>query len=186
MTSTERITLAEDRTPAAFLSSCTRRLALSLAIAAPALVPRRAGATSQEVSMQATPTTEDADEIRGLLAAYEQAVNSSDATAAVELYAPDGVFYPYNAPTAAGHEHLLATYEQIFSALRLSITFTIHEIGVDGDLAFATTSSAGEATVLAQNVTAPEENRELFTFTHTGGQWKIARYMFNKAAPPAA
>ena len=28
----------------------------------------------------------------------------------------------------------------------------------------------------------PESNRELFVFAQEGGAWRIARYMFNKAA----
>lgn len=35
----------------------------------------------------------------------------------------------------------------------------------------------------AQNLTIPEENRELFVFKKESGAWKIARYMFNKSKP---
>ena len=131
-------------------------------------------------------TTDDVDQIRDLLGAYETSLNRSDAAAAAALYAADGMFYPYNLPTAAGHDQLLAAYEQTFATIRLDISFTVHDELVDGDLAFATTGSKGEVTVLAENVTVPEENRELFVFARASGQWKIARYMFNKSAVPAA
>ncbi len=50
----------------------------------------------------------DEQQIRDLLSAYEKALNTSDAEAAAAVYAGDGVFYPYNLPTAAGTEELLA------------------------------------------------------------------------------
>ncbi|MGI5518379.1 YybH family protein [Streptomyces sp. CA-106131] len=129
-------------------------------------------------------TTQDQEQIRTLLAAYEKSLNTSDAKAAEAVYADDGVFYPYNLPTAAGGE-LRGSYESIFKVIRLNITFTVHEIVVDGALAYATTGSRGEVTILADNVTVPEENREVFVFRKADGEWKIARYMFNKSEASA-
>ncbi len=37
-------------------------------------------------------------------------------------------------------------------------------------------------TVLANDTSAPEENRELFVFQKKDGVWKISRYMFNKTS----
>ena len=68
----------------------------------------------------------------------------------------------------------------MFSQIKLSIVFSIDEIEIHGDLAFARTISRGTTDVLAAGVTVPEENRELFVFEKTDGDWKIARYMFNK------
>lgn len=132
-----------------------------------------------------TPTTDEA-QIRELLAAYEQALNTSDAAAAVEVYAAGGVFYPYNLPTATGRDELLASYRQIFETIRLEIAFDVHEVVVQGDLAYATTGSKGQVTVLAEDLTVPEENREVFVFTRTDGPWKVSQYMFNKSAAPGA
>lgn len=54
-----------------------------------------------------------------------------------------------------------------------------------GNFAFVLTLSRGEATVLAEGITLPEEKRELFVLKKTGDEWKIARYMFNKMSSPA-
>lgn len=125
-------------------------------------------------------TNADTAQITDLLATYEQALNTADAASAASLYAADGVFYPYNVPTASGVE-ILGSYEQIFNTIKLDIAFTIHEIVVDGDTAFATTESNGQVTVLEPGITAPEANRELFVFVREAGDWKIGRYMFNKS-----
>ena len=122
----------------------------------------------------------DTIQITELLATYEQALNASDSVGAASLYAADGVFYPYNLPAAVGAE-LVSSYEQIFDTIKLQIAFVIHEVVVDGDLAFATTESKGQVTVLEPGITAPEANREIFVFVREAGVWKIGRYMFNKS-----
>ncbi|MFH5208801.1 YybH family protein [Antrihabitans sp. NCIMB 15449] len=122
--------------------------------------------------------------VREVLGRYAKSLNDADADDAVAQYARDGVYYPYNLPTATGTDELLAAYRQIFATIRLDIAFTVHEVVVDGDLAYATTGSKGLVTVLEPDVTAPEENREVFVLKRSGGDWKIARYMFNKPAAP--
>ncbi len=125
-------------------------------------------------------TDTDTAQITELLATYEQALNTADAASAASLYAEDGVFYPYHVPTARG-AGILDSYEQIFNTIKLDIAFTIHEVVVDGDTAFATTESKGQVTVLEPGITAPEANRELFVFVRESRDWKIGRYMFNKS-----
>ncbi len=126
--------------------------------------------------------TRDEAQIVALLDRYETALNASDVDAVVELYAPDGVFMPSSAPTAQGVEQVRATYEFVFSTIQLAIRFSIDEIEVLGDLAFAGTGSKGTVKILADGTSAPEENRELFVFEKQGGEWKIARYIFNKTS----
>ncbi len=132
--------------------------------------------------------TQHTDEflIRDLLGNYEKALNTSDAEAAVAVYADDGVFYPYNLPTAAGTEELLASYRRIFATIKLDIVFDIHDIVVAGDVAWATTGSQGHVTVLEPGLTVAEANREMFAFARTEDGWKVSRYMFNKSAAPEA
>ena len=73
-------------------------------------------------------------------------------------------------------------YEHVFGTIELDIAFSIDEIAVDHNVAFATTGSKGRVTILSEKVTVPEENRELFVFQKIDGVWKIARYMFNKTS----
>ena len=75
-----------------------------------------------------------------------------------------------------------AAYEHVFGTIKLNIALSIDEIVVDDNLASATTGSKGQVTILSENVTAAVENRELFVFQKIDGDWKIARYIFNKTS----
>lgn len=122
------------------------------------------------------------DEIRGLLADYERALNTSDAALAASCYAADGVFMPTTLPTATGNG-IRPAYDSIFGAIQLRITFSVDELVVaSDDTAYALTRSEGQVTVLATGAKGAEANRELFVFRRGAPGWKIARYMFNKAA----
>src|SRR5437870_10080977 len=113
-----------------------------------------------------------------------RALNTSDAAAAAAVYAPDAQFFPSNQPTATGPE-IRTAYEAVFNSMRLTIAFDVHDVVVDGDVAYATTGSNGTVTALATDDTVAEASRELFVFTRADGAWRIARYMFNKSAAPA-
>jgi len=120
--------------------------------------------------------------IHSLLATYERSLNTSNADLAASCYTADGIFMPTTLPTAAGKE-LRTAYANIFAAIRLKVTFSIDELALAGnDTAYALTRSNGEVTILATGSTNPEANREMFIFRREAGGWKIARYMFNKAA----
>ena len=123
--------------------------------------------------------------IEALLQTYKKALNTSDAKLAQSLYTKDGIFMPTEAPSAIGSDNILKSYEFIFTQIQLNIEFYIEEIVVEGDLAFAVTSSKGTTLVHAIGETVPEANRELFVFEKVDGAWKIARYMFNKTQPKA-
>ena len=122
-------------------------------------------------------------EIEVLLSEYKKSLNTSDAKLAQSLYTKDGVFMPTEAPSGIGFEGILKSYEFVFSQIQLNIEFFIEEIEVEGNMAFAVTSSKGTVKIHANGVEAPEANRELFVFEKVDGEWKIARYMFNKTAP---
>lgn len=126
--------------------------------------------------------THDEKGIRALLAEYEKFLNASDAESIAGLYSADGIFMPQGFPTAAGRNAVLRSYRAIFQNIALSIEFEIDEIVVGGELATALTRSTGSVRVNATSQEAPESNRELFVFTQEEGAWRIARYMFNKAA----
>lgn len=119
-------------------------------------------------------------EIEKLLFAYRDALNTSDVNKVLPLYTIDGVFMPSNAPSAIGQEQIKGSYEFVFKTIQLNIEFFIDEIVVNGDFAFARTTSKGTTLIHASGQTVPEENRELFVLQKTNGQWKISRYMFNK------
>ncbi len=126
---------------------------------------------------------QDKTAIEALLQSYKKSLNTSDAQLATSLYTSDGVFMPSEAPSAIGTDNIQKSYEFIFSQIQLNVEFYIDEIVVEGDMAFAVTSSKGTTLIHASGDTVPEANRELFVFEKLNEEWKIARYMFNKTEP---
>ena len=151
----------------------TRCSALLLPFALLAFIPKH----HLEVAM--SPAEQ---QLRTLLATYETSLNAADAGRIEQLYAEDGVFMPAGFPTAAGRPAVRGAYEAVFANIRIAIHFTVDELTVKGDVAYARTHSAGTATIVATGASGPEQNRELFVFTRSANGWKIARYMFNKAS----
>jgi uncharacterized protein (TIGR02246 family) len=147
--------------------------------------------TQKESSESTTNTIENTEimekqekqKIEILLNEYERSLNTSNAKLAQSLYTKDGIFMPTEAPSGIGSEGILKSYEYVFSQIQLNIKFFIEEIQVEGNMAFAVTSSKGTALIKAIGDTIPEANRELFVFEKVNGEWKIARYMFNKSEP---
>ena len=123
-------------------------------------------------------------QIEQVLMSYENALNNSDTKSVLTLYSEDGVFMPSEAPTSIGKEAVGNAYNFVFSQIKLNIKFSIDEIIVNGNHAFARTISRGTTDVLALAINVPEENRELFVLVKEDGNWKIARYIFNKMSPP--
>lgn len=126
---------------------------------------------------------QDKQQIEKLLEVYKTSLNTSNAELSTSLYAKDGVFMPSEAPSATGSENIRKAYDFVFSQIQLNIEFFIEEISVENNFAFATTTSKGTTLIHAIGQTVPEENRELFVFEKVNGEWKIARYMFNKMSP---
>ena len=123
---------------------------------------------------------QEKSKIEELLLAYQKSLNTSDAKLAQSLYTNDGVFMPTGAPSGIGSDGILKSYEFVFSQIQLSIEFVIEEIVVEGNMAYAVTSSSGTVKIHENGAVAPEANRELFVFEKINEDWKIARYMFNK------
>ena len=121
-------------------------------------------------------------QLHTLLANYETSLNAGDAARIEQLYTADGVFMPAGFPTASGRPAIRGTYDAIFKNIRIALHFTVDELKVKGDFAYARTHSAGTSTVVATGATGPEANRELFIFARTSNGWKIARYAFNKTS----
>src|SRR3989449_7090180 len=121
-------------------------------------------------------------ELRTLLASYETSLNAGDAARIEQLYAEDGVFMPAGFPTASGRSAVRGAYDAVLSNIRIAIHFTVDELTVKGDVAYARTHSAGTATVMATGARGPAVNPDLFIFGRGANGWKIARYMFNRAS----
>jgi uncharacterized protein (TIGR02246 family) len=125
-------------------------------------------------------SSNDRAAIEALIQAYGDALNASDANKVVELYTTNGVLMANAAPTAEGAEAVKATYQYVFENFTYTLQFTVLEIVVNDKTAFARSTSKGSFVMKANGQTVPDENRELFVFENVDGQWKIARYMYNK------
>lgn len=123
--------------------------------------------------------------LEALLRRYEAALNTSDAAAAVEVYADDAVFMAQHRAPAVGRAAIRQAYDEIFAAIRLRVTFGIDEIELAGDTAWARTHSRGETEIRALGARVPERNSELFVFQkQPDGAWRVARYLFATQNPP--
>jgi uncharacterized protein (TIGR02246 family) len=125
-------------------------------------------------------------DIVNVIKAYEKSLNTSNAEAALALYGDDPVFMPQHSPALSGRDAVKAGYDQVFGAIKLNVSFTIHEIVEMGDLAYVRTTSAGKTEILESKATVREANNELFIFQKQKGTWKIHRYLFASSNPPAA
>jgi SnoaL-like domain len=92
---------------------------------------------------------------------------------------------PQHAAAMIGREAVRAAYKNVFDTIKLEIAFSIHEVEVLGDVAWARTSSAARMRVRPADVEVKEGNNELFVFRKEGGEWKIHRYLFATTQPRA-
>ena len=116
--------------------------------------------------------------IESQLKAYEKALNTNDIETILGLYGQAPVFMPQHAPALVGRDAVRAGYRQVFDTIKLNVEFTIHEVEILGDTAWARTSSAGRTRILAAGIEVAEGNNELFVFKREHGDWKIHRYLF--------
>jgi ketosteroid isomerase-like protein len=84
------------------------------------------------------------------------------------------------APTAEGAEAVKGTYQYVFDNFTYDLKFTVLDVVVNGNTAFVRSQSKGSFVIKASNQKVDDEFRELFVFEKENGQWKIARYMYNK------
>jgi ketosteroid isomerase-like protein len=122
-------------------------------------------------------------DILGVITKYESALNASNADSVMKLYGKNPTFMPQHAPAQVGRAAVKQAYDNVFSAIKLDIKFSIHEVEVIGDTAWARTSSAGKTRILADNVVVNEGNNELFIFKKENGDWKIHQYLFSTNQP---
>jgi uncharacterized protein (TIGR02246 family) len=113
-----------------------------------------------------------------VIRAYEKSLNTSDTQAALALYGDDPVFMPEFSAALSGRDAVRAGYDHVFGAIKLNVSFTIHEIVEMGDLAYVRTTLAGKTEILKNKATVQEANNELFIFRKEKGKWKIHRYLF--------
>jgi uncharacterized protein (TIGR02246 family) len=156
-----------------------KRLLITAAIFT-SLVTFQNEAKSQSNNSTKTETSMEKSAIEKLIFAYQDALNASDVNKVVELYTKNGVLMANSAPAAEGADQVKGTYQYVFDNFSYTLQFSIIEIVVTGNTAFARSTSKGSFVIKSSGQTVPDENRELYVFEKVGGNWKIARYMYNK------
>jgi uncharacterized protein (TIGR02246 family) len=123
-----------------------------------------------------------------VLSAYNEALNASDTTAVMALYAKDGVFMPPYSSSAVGLVDVRKAYNAVFGAIKLTVKFNVAEIvEISPEWVFARTNSEGTTLNHATGATSKEANQELFIFhKEEDGNFKIARYSFSTTNPQKA
>jgi uncharacterized protein (TIGR02246 family) len=125
--------------------------------------------------------------VAAVLAKYQDALNQSDTSTVMRLYARNGVFMPQNSPSRVGAEEVRRAYEAVFKTIKLTVQFNVAEVvEMAPNWVFARTNSAGTVKVLATGAGGPEANQELFLFQKIDGAWRIARYCFSTTNPARA
>ncbi len=137
------------------------------------------GPTPPQTKGTAVTTTPDEGQIRDLLTTYAKALKTGDVELATSIYTEDAVVMGNEMPTKQGAE-IRRSYETNFDLIRLDVEFTLDGLVADGNIAYGHTRSEGTITMLATDDTVPSSARELLVFARQSGEWKIARYMFNK------
>jgi len=94
------------------------------------------------------------DGIRAVGEALRSAVNSADVAGILACWAPEGVLQPPHHPSVQGHAALAEYFRSVFTARRLTFTFTGSEITLLGEVALE------RVTYLAVAVSAGNERTE--------------------------
>ena len=127
--------------------------------------------------------TDSKSQIRSLIKSYEEALNRNDVLTIVGLYSKRPVFMPQHALAQVGKKAILAAYEGVFKSIDLDIKFTIYEVEVLGDTAWARTSTTGKTKIRGNGKIVNEGNNELFILKKQIGKWKIHQYLFSTNRP---
>ena len=117
--------------------------------------------------------------IRQMIDQYERYLNAGDTTSIMKLYGKKPIFMPQHSSAHIGRTAVKKAYDSVFANIDLNVKFTIYEIEINDNTAWARTSSAGKTVILANGMKIDEGNNELFIFKKEGGKWKIHRYLFS-------
>src|SRR5712672_131729 len=104
-------------------------------------------------------TTTEKSAIEKLIFSYQDALNASGASMVIELYTKNSVLMPNSSPTVEGSGQVKGFYQYVFDNFIYTLQFSIIEITVSGNYAFARSTSKGSFIIKAKGQTIPDENR---------------------------
>jgi uncharacterized protein (TIGR02246 family) len=128
----------------------------------------------------------DKTSIETLLKSYETALNAGDANAIMDLLVENPIFIQQNAQPVIGRDLFRKTTEQTFKTIKFDEHFTLHEVEISGDQAWARTSASVKIRNLASGKETVGGGNQLWVFTREDGGWKVRSYMAAASSPPPA
>ena len=135
---------------------------------------------SRVASWAAARASDDAAAVRAVIEAYGDRVSAADVAGVVSQFTGNAAVMQPEHKTVVGSQQLTATYDAVFENMRLDFTSRFDDVTVNGDLAVVRTTSQGSITIRATGETQPARLRQLFVLERTGGEWKIAQYMYQQ------
>ena len=137
------------------------------------------------VSCQKQDTEADIAAINELYNQSTLACRTGDAELYVSIFTEDAVVMPPGFPATNGKEELRPVIEGIFGLFDLELLYTVDEVEVPGDWAFARSSFHYSMTPKEGAETITRTGKELDLFKRQAdGSWKIYIQCYNFDAPP--
>ncbi|TCC98312.1 SgcJ/EcaC family oxidoreductase [Pedobacter psychroterrae] len=125
--------------------------------------------------------SKDQAAVKTVVQNYFGALNASDVNKVASYFITDGVLLAPGAPTATGTDQLKGTFKYVFDNFTYILAVAIADVTVEGDYAFVASTSNGSFVIKSSNQKIEDDFRETFILKRVNGQWKIARYMYNKS-----
>jgi uncharacterized protein (TIGR02246 family) len=139
----------------------------------------------QHEAEEAPSTEADVEAIKSVNVALINALNSSDASAAVALVTDNAVDLPPNRPAVIGKEAIRSFVQSDFDRVTMNFNEEIVEVEVDGDLAVIWTNYT--VTLTPKDGGEPIENKGKWLKVLKrlpDGSWKFSRNIWNSDNPP--
>ena len=143
--------------------------------------------SQQQAPEQAINTAAEAESIRAVESEYEAALNADDGAAMTRLMTDDAVLMPANRSAVKGKEAIAEYRQASIGQQALQIVFSVEEVVVAGDWALLRYTSSGTQTLKADGQPRAVNGKGLTIFQRqAGGQWRIARRIWNASTTPPA
>jgi uncharacterized protein (TIGR02246 family) len=129
-------------------------------------------------------TRADTDTIRKTAADLAAAYAAKNVEAAVDLFSPDAVFMPPNAPTLRGKDAIRTFFTKRF-AENVQLRLEPQDVGGHGPIAF---QSGTYSLTIERPGAAPVRDRGKYLFVSKllNGKWLFEQTMWSSDLPPAA
>ena len=122
--------------------------------------------------------------VRAASAAWDEAHNSSDLAALMQLYSETAVSMPYSRPAIEGRAAIEADFQEFFASFQAQHKTTIVSVEVVGD--WAIEYGRYQLSLTPKDGSAPltESGKHIVIRTSVDGAWKVQWEIWNTDTPP--